>query len=172
MDREVILTEEGYAKLKEEIEYLSTSKRREVAERIKEAREFGDISENSEYDDAKNEQAQLEYRIQSLEQKLRNARVVNTEHVSTETVSIGARVTLRGHQEQEDARVLDRGLGRGRPEEPPPLQREPGRQGAARPQEGREGHDPGAPRRAGVPDREDPGGRPRLTPRPEGGLPA
>ena len=95
MDREVILTEEGYSKLKEEIEYLSTTKRREVAERIKEAREFGDISENSEYDDAKNEQAQLEYRIQSLEQKLRNARVVDTEHVSTDTVSIGARVTLK-----------------------------------------------------------------------------
>jgi transcription elongation factor GreA len=95
MDREIILTEEGYAKLREEISYLSTTKRREVAERIKEAREFGDISENSEYDDAKNEQAQLEYRIQSLEQKLRNARVVDTEHVSTETVSIGARVTLR-----------------------------------------------------------------------------
>ena len=95
MDREVILTEEGYTKLKEEIEYLSTTKRREVAERIKEAREFGDISENSEYDDAKNEQAQVEYRIQSLEQKLRNARVVDTEQVSTETVSIGARVTLK-----------------------------------------------------------------------------
>jgi transcription elongation factor GreA len=95
MDREVILTEEGYARLREEIEYLSSDKRREVAERIKEAREFGDIAENSEYDDAKNEQAQLEYRIQSLEQKLRNARVVDTEHVSTETVSIGARVTLK-----------------------------------------------------------------------------
>jgi transcription elongation factor GreA len=95
MDREVILTEEGYRKLTEEIEHLSTVKRREVAERIKEARDFGDISENSEYDDAKNEQAQLEYRIQSLEQKLRNARVVDTEHVSTEAVSIGARVTLK-----------------------------------------------------------------------------
>ncbi len=95
MDREVILTEEGYAKLTEEIEYLTTVKRREVAERIKEAREFGDISENSEYDDAKNEQAQLFYRIQSLEQKLRNARVVDTEHMSTDTVSIGARVTLK-----------------------------------------------------------------------------
>mgnify|MGYP001444740276 CR=1 FL=1 len=95
MDREVILTEEGYHKLKEEIEYLSTAKRREVAERIKTAREFGDISENSEYDDAKNEQAQLESRITQLEQKLRNARVVDTEHVSTETVSIGTRVTVK-----------------------------------------------------------------------------
>src|SRR5215468_152094 len=95
MDREVILTEDGYRKLMEEIEFLSTTKRREVAERIKEAREFGDISENSEYDAAKNEQAQLEYRIQSLEQKLRNARVVDVEHVSTDVVSIGARVTLK-----------------------------------------------------------------------------
>ena len=95
MDREVILTEDGYRKLREEIEYLSGEKRREVAERIKEAREFGDISENSEYDDAKNEQTQIEYRIQALEQKLRNARVVDTEHVSTETVSIGNRVTLK-----------------------------------------------------------------------------
>src|SRR6266545_4870578 len=67
MDREVILTEEGYRKLTEEIEHLSTVKRREVAQRIKEARDFGDISENSEYDDAKNEQAQLEYRIRTLE---------------------------------------------------------------------------------------------------------
>lgn len=102
MDREVILTEEGYAKLKEEIEYLSTDKRREVAERIKTAREFGDISENSEYDDAKNEQAQVEYRIQALEQKLRNARVVDTEHVSTESVSVGAHVTLRDTKRRKD----------------------------------------------------------------------
>ena len=95
MPRDVILTQEGLDKLKNELEYLSGDKRREVAERIKEAREFGDIMENSEYDDAKNEQAQVEYRIQSLEQKLRNARVVDTEQVSTETVSIGARVTLK-----------------------------------------------------------------------------
>src|SRR6058998_1752127 len=93
--KEVILTAEGHDKLKEEIDHLSTVKRREVAERIKEAREFGDISENSEYDDAKNEQAQLEARILGLEQKLRNARVVDAEHVSTESVSIGARVTLK-----------------------------------------------------------------------------
>lgn len=95
MEREVVLTEDGYNMLKEEIEHLSTVKRREVAERIKEAREFGDISENSEYDDAKNEQAQLEARILQLEQQLRNARVVDAEHVSTESVSIGARVTLK-----------------------------------------------------------------------------
>src|SRR5918994_1035512 len=71
MQRDVLLTPEGLDKLKEEIEHLSTVKRREVAERIKEAREFGDISENSEYDDAKNEQAMLEARIAQLEEKLR-----------------------------------------------------------------------------------------------------
>ena len=73
MARESLITPEGLEKLKEEIEYLSTDKRREVAERIKEAREFGDISENSEYDDAKNEQALLEQRIAQLEERLRRA---------------------------------------------------------------------------------------------------
>ncbi len=101
MDREVILTEEGYRKLRDEIEYLSTTKRREVAARIKEAREFGDISENSEYDDAKNEQAQVESRIQVLEQKLRNARVVDTVHIATDTVAIGAHVTLKNLKTKE-----------------------------------------------------------------------
>ena len=95
MEREVVLTAEGYKKLKEEIEHLQTVKVREVAERIKEAREFGDISENSEYDDAKNEQAQVAARIIMLEQQLRNARVVDAEQVSTESVSIGARVTVK-----------------------------------------------------------------------------
>ncbi len=95
MEREVVLTEEGYNKLKVEIEHLQTVKVREVAERIKEAREFGDISENSEYDDAKNEQAQVAARIIMLEQQLRNARVVAPENVSTESVSIGARVTVK-----------------------------------------------------------------------------
>lgn len=101
MDREVILTEEGHRMLKEEIELLSTVKLREVAERIKTAREFGDISENSEYDDAKNEQAQIHARIQQLEQKLRNARVVDTEHLDNQTVSIGHRVTLKNTKSKE-----------------------------------------------------------------------
>jgi len=98
MDREVILTEEGHAKLKEEIEYLSTVKRREVAERIKEAREFGDISENSEYDDAKNEQAMLEARIYSLEERLRSAIVIDSDSVTTDAVGVGTKVTLQDMQ--------------------------------------------------------------------------
>ena len=77
MQKDVILTPEGLENLKKEIEHLSTVKRREVAERIKEAREFGDISENSEYDDAKNEQMMLEQRIATLEEKLRSASVID-----------------------------------------------------------------------------------------------
>ena len=77
MPKDVILTPEGLEKLKDELEDLQTTKRREVAERIKEAREFGDISENSEYDDAKNEQAMLEQRIAQLEERLRSAQVVD-----------------------------------------------------------------------------------------------
>ena len=76
MPKEVILTPEGYEKLKQEIETSRTVKRREVAERIRIAREFGDIQENAEYDDAKNEQALLEHRIATLEDRLRNARVI------------------------------------------------------------------------------------------------
>ncbi len=93
--KEVILTPEGYKKLKEEISYLSTEKRREVAERIKTAREFGDIAENAEYDDAKNEQALLEHRIAQLEERLVNARVITKKEISKDSVSIGSRVKLR-----------------------------------------------------------------------------
>jgi len=95
VEREVILTEEGYAKLQDEIEYLTTTKRREVADRIKTAREFGDISENSEYDDAKNEQAHVESRILQIEHQLRNARIVDTHDVATDVVGIGTKVTVR-----------------------------------------------------------------------------
>jgi transcription elongation factor GreA len=93
--KEVILTPEGLDKLKEEIEYLSTVKRREVAERIKTAREFGDINENSEYDDAKNEQAMLEHRIATLEERLRNARLAEIEDVPKGVVGIGTKVRLK-----------------------------------------------------------------------------
>jgi transcription elongation factor GreA len=93
--KEVILTAEGYEKLKEEIAYLSTEKRREVAERIRIAREFGDIAENAEYDDAKNEQAMLEHRIAQLEERLANARVIGADEVSTDAVSVGSKVRLK-----------------------------------------------------------------------------
>ena len=95
MQKDVILTPEGLEKLKDEIEYLSTTKRREVAERIKEAREFGDISENSEYDDAKNEQAMLESRIASLEDKLRSASVIDASELSADVVRVGSVVHVK-----------------------------------------------------------------------------
>ncbi|WP_010279293.1 transcription elongation factor GreA [Paenibacillus senegalensis] len=94
-EKEVILTQEGLKKLEEELENLKSVKRREVAERIKIAIGYGDISENSEYEDAKNEQAFIEGRIITLEKMLRNARIINNDEVDTNTVSIGSIVTLR-----------------------------------------------------------------------------
>jgi transcription elongation factor GreA len=93
--KEVILTPEGYEKLKQEIEFLSTQKRREVADRIRIAREFGDIQENSEYDDAKNEQALLEARIAKLEERLRDARIIEAREITADVVSVGSTVRLR-----------------------------------------------------------------------------
>jgi transcription elongation factor GreA len=95
VSRESVITKEGLQELKQEIEHLSTVKRREVAERIKEAREFGDIMENSEYDDAKNEQAMLEQRIAQLQDKLRRAAVIDNKAVDTEQVTVGAVVHVK-----------------------------------------------------------------------------
>jgi transcription elongation factor GreA len=93
--KEVILTAEGYEKLKQEIEYLQNDKRREVADRIRIARDFGDIAENAEYDDAKNEQAMLEARIAKLEEQLTAARVIEAKEIKSDVVSIGSRVKLK-----------------------------------------------------------------------------
>jgi transcription elongation factor GreA len=92
MPKDVILTPEGLAGLKAELEHMSTVRRREVAARIKEAREFGDISENAEYDDAKNEQAMLEARIAQLEDKLRSATVIDAAELDTDIVRVGTTV--------------------------------------------------------------------------------
>ncbi len=94
MPRDVVLTREGFERLKAEIDLLRTDKRREVAERIKEAREFGDISENAEYDHAKNEQAMLEARISQLEEKLRAATVVDDKNIEKNVVSVGSHVRV------------------------------------------------------------------------------
>jgi transcription elongation factor GreA len=94
MPKDVILTPDGLTRLKNELEYLSTEKRREVAARIKEAREFGDISENAEYDDAKNEQAMLESKIALLEEKLRAATVIDSKELGTDVVGIGSSVEV------------------------------------------------------------------------------
>ena len=93
--KDVLLTPEGYEKLKQEIEFLRNDKRREIADRIRVAREFGDIAENAEYDDAKNEQAMLEHKIAQLEERLVHARVIDTGDVDTSVVSVGSKVRLR-----------------------------------------------------------------------------
>ncbi|MFD2115437.1 transcription elongation factor GreA [Paenibacillus yanchengensis] len=94
IDKEIILTLDGLKKLEEELEVLKSVKRREVAERIKVAIGYGDISENSEYEDAKNEQAFIEGRIITLEKMLRNARIINDDEINIDTVSIGSTVVV------------------------------------------------------------------------------
>ena len=96
--KEVILTAEGYKKLQQEIDLLRGDKRREVAERIRIAREFGDIAENAEYDDAKNEQAMLEHKIAQLEDRLLTARVITKKEILKDAVSVGSHVRLRDMQ--------------------------------------------------------------------------
>ena len=95
MARETLLTRAGLDELKAKLHDLQTRRRREVAERIKEAREFGDITENAEYDHAKNEQAMLEARIAGLEEKLRGATVIDEKQVESGVVSIGSRVHVK-----------------------------------------------------------------------------
>ena len=104
MARETVLTPEGLKELKAKIDHLSGNRRREVAERIKEAREFGDISENAEYDDAKNEQAMLEKQISDLEEKLRNARVIDAKSVDTDVVNVGATVHVKDQKTDKSAK--------------------------------------------------------------------
>ena len=104
MPRETLLTPNGLADLKGKIEHLSTVRRREVAARIKEAREFGDIAENSEYDDAKNEQAMLEKQIAELEEKLRSARIIDETNINTESVTVGVLVHVKDQKTDKSAK--------------------------------------------------------------------
>lgn len=106
MARESLITPEGLEKLKSDLHELQTTRRREVAERIKEAREFGDISENSEYDDAKNEQAMLEQRIAQMEERVRRAIVIDKKDVDTGTVSVGVKVHVKD-QKTGDSRKFE-----------------------------------------------------------------
>ena len=89
MAKQIIVTEEGLKKLNEELEYLKTTKRKEVVEAIRIALSFGDLSENSEYDEAKNEQAKTEARISELEESLKHVKVISDSEVNTDTVNIG-----------------------------------------------------------------------------------
>ncbi len=104
MPQDLMLTPEGLEELKSKIEHLSTDRRREVADRIRDAREFGDISENSEYDDAKNEQAMLEKQIAELEEKLRSARVIDEGRVGTDKVSVGTTVHVKDQKTDKSAK--------------------------------------------------------------------
>src|ERR687895_164317 len=117
MARDEILTPQGLEDLKQKIEHLSTERRREVAERIKEAREFGDISENSEYDDAKNEQAMLEKQIADLEDKLRAARVVDEGAVTTDQVSVGSTVHVKDQKTEKSVKYKIVGAAEADPSE-------------------------------------------------------
>jgi transcription elongation factor GreA len=100
-EKEVVLTVAGLRKLEAELDYLKRVKRRQVAERIKQAIEFGDITENSEYDDAKNEQAFVEGKIARLENILRNARIISDEDVDTDVVRLGSKVILEDYEEKD-----------------------------------------------------------------------
>ncbi|MGI6585569.1 MAG: transcription elongation factor GreA [Gracilibacteraceae bacterium] len=95
MGKQNILTIEGLAKLEDELNFLKSKKRAEIAQRIKQALAFGDIAENSEYDEAKNEQAFIEGRIVQIENILKTAKVIDDEDIQTDIVSVGCRVTLR-----------------------------------------------------------------------------
>jgi transcription elongation factor GreA len=117
MPKETILTAQGLEELKAKIEHLSTARRQEVAERIKEARAFGDISENSEYDDAKNEQAMLEKQIAELEEKLRSATVIDKNSVSTEAVSVGTTVHVKDQKTDKSVKYMIVGSSEANPSE-------------------------------------------------------
>ena len=104
--KEIILTQEGYDKLESELELLKTTRRKEVAERLKVAISFGDLSENAEYDEAKNEQAQLEERISKLENILRTAVIVDESKLEHDVVNIGSWVKLDYEGEIEEYTIV------------------------------------------------------------------
>jgi len=91
---EILITPEGYEKIKTELDHLRTVRRREISEKIRIARSFGDLSENSEYDEAKNEQALVEANIATLEEQLKKAQLIKKEQISTDVVSVGTSVTI------------------------------------------------------------------------------
>lgn len=100
--KEILLTKEGYKKIEDELEMLKTVMRKEVAERIKEAISFGDISENAEYDEAKNEQAKVEERILKLENMLRKAKIIKEEDIEADIVTVGSIVKVKDFDFDEE----------------------------------------------------------------------
>lgn len=101
-DQQVLITKEGLRKLKEELEYLQTVRREEIAVRLKEAISYGDLSENAEYEEAKNEQAFIEGRILELEGMIKNARIISERHDQSRVVEIGSRVTIQNRTKRDE----------------------------------------------------------------------
>ncbi len=114
---QTFLTAEGYKRLTEELESLRTTGRDQIAEKIKEARSFGDLSENAEYDEAMNEQAIMESKIARLEEELKNARILDEDELSTEVVGIGSQVVIFDHTYNEELRFQIIGKSQANPEE-------------------------------------------------------
>lgn len=106
--KEIVLTKEGMAKLREELEYLKTEKRKEVSEKIREARSFGDLSENAEYDEAKNEQAEVESRINTIINQLKYARVIDDSEITVDAVGLGITAVIRevGEDDEETYSIV------------------------------------------------------------------
>ena len=102
MTKQTVITDEGLKKLEKELEELKTVKRKEVAEKIKVARGYGDLSENSEYDEAKNEQGMLESRIAELEKMLKHARVLDSADIDTSVISVGSHVKIQDEDGDTD----------------------------------------------------------------------
>ncbi|NLY20177.1 MAG: transcription elongation factor GreA [Tissierellia bacterium] len=108
VEKDVFYTKEGLLKAEEELDYLKSVRRREVAERIKTALDYGDLSENAEYDQAKNEQAQLEEKIAKQEMMLRNAKVIDEDELSTDIVNVGSTVKVMNleYKEEEEFTIV------------------------------------------------------------------
>lgn len=105
-DEQLILTKEGKQKLEEELHFLETEKRSEISERIKVAREFGDISENSEYDDAKNEQAHIENRISEIHNIINNSKVIRKPSKNSAKINIGSKVSIKLNNKKQEYTIV------------------------------------------------------------------
>jgi transcription elongation factor GreA len=116
-ENQTLITAEGYKKLAAELDALRTTGRDQAAEKIREARSFGDLSENAEYDEAMNEQAILEDRIARLEDDLKNARILDDEDVSTEEIGVGSKVTVYDHSYEEELYFQIIGKSQANPDE-------------------------------------------------------
>lgn len=101
-NKQILLTSEGLKKLEEELEYLKTEKRKEVAEKIKHARGFGDLSENSEYDEAKDEQAKVELRIAEIEKMLKNVKVIGDDDINVDVAGVGSKIRIYDYDFDEE----------------------------------------------------------------------